>query len=150
MQKIGKKIISEAKLKQCDLIHIKGPIVSSRTEAYVLIRKGLTVQKLIKQLKDFLEKESSNSRVKRIIYSESANEMTNYCDYPLEVQTKVYSNKKEIWTTSDEFRFKGIYYSFSGNDSLSLAWKHVQSNLKLGNKDIKRLMIASIDNLVWC
>lgn len=123
---------------------IRGPIVSPKIEPYFLIKNKLNVLTIIKKFKQNLELCCENSCIKRIVFCENAAEITNFSKYPLKVSTRVFGNKKEIWTTSEEFKFNEIYFSFAGFDPLSLAWRHVQSNIKNCKSDIKKKMISSI------
>lgn len=145
-EKIAKKILSEAKNQNATFIMIRGPIISVNVQPYLLIRKKLSMSKLTKRFKDqFYKKEVNPSNI-RVIFVENGEDPACLSEYPLEVNTKIYSNKNEITTSSEEFCLNGVYMSFTGYDPIGLAWNFVKSNRHNCKGNIKRKMVKSISD----
>jgi hypothetical protein len=146
ISKIADKITKEAKKQDATIVMIRGPIISLNVEPYLLIRKKMSMSKLSRTFKERLISNFEDEIKTRIVFVENGEDPSILSEYPLEIDTKIYSNRNEVTTSSEEFCVNGMYMSFTGYDPIGLAWNFVKSNRHNCKGNIKRKMIKSISD----
>ena len=142
--KIVNKIVEESKRQKATVVMVRGPVLAQDIQPYLLIKQKKSMNSIKKEFRNLLNKKFDRFENCKLIFVENGLDPSSFSNYPLEVETKMFSNKKEIYTTSEEFSLAGMYFSFAGYDPIDLAWKFVKSNRHSVKGNLKKKMLSSI------
>ena len=144
IKKIVKKMVDESRKQNATVVMVRGPVLSKTFIPYLLIKQRKSMFSIKNEFRTLLNNEFENFENCKLIFVENGEDPSCHSDYPLEIETKMFSNKKEVLTTSEEFSLSGVYFSFTGYDPMSLAWNFVKSNRHSVKGNLKRKMLNSI------